>query len=183
MASFVKKGNKVFIDYKYLIGITASFRQVDLSLDRSRWNDWEELCLFYKERSDAEYFFDFFIGVCKQLNLSPKYYGLSWRSYRVDAIVSRIFRRFFLPQNYVTIQELETGYYLLNEFKGLLANKSTEPKDMEPVRYRIAVFYANWLWPKLKRRDYWEVMKVEHYFQNERLVTRSLEELTGFRVQ
>jgi len=173
----VKKGNRVYIDYKYLIGITASLRQINLSLARSRWTSWNELCLFYTARMDAEYFFMFFIDLCKKLKLPPEYHEL--KTNRLGYIISRIFPSFFLPKNFLTTKELETLYFFLTEFKKLLRNDSTDSKQMELVRYPLAIFYSSILEPKLKIQDLDKVMKVEHHFQNENLETYSLNEIVG----
>lgn len=178
METLVTTNNKVFIDYKYLIGVSACLRQVDLSIDRCRWTSWNELRVFYKGRTGVDYFFDFFINKCQELNLSPQYH----ESGSTTGKFSYIIRRFLLAskqKSFMTINELETGYYLLNEFKSMLRNESPDPKHVELIRFRIANYYNNILLPKLKRVDVDRVLKIDHYLQNERIETLSLNEIVG----
>ncbi|MFY0255724.1 hypothetical protein ACDQ55_17420 [Chitinophaga sp. 30R24] len=179
MEALVTTNNKVFIDYKYLIGISACLRQVDLSIDRCRWTSWNELRAFYKERTGVDYFFDFFINKCQELSLSPRYHESNSTTGKFSYIIRSLLLAFLKQKSFMTINELETSYYLLNEFKSMLRNESPDPKHVELIRFRIANYYTNILLPKLKKKDIDRVLKIGHYLQNESIETLSLNEIVG----
>ncbi|MEI3801357.1 MULTISPECIES: hypothetical protein [unclassified Chitinophaga] len=165
--------DKVIIDYKYLIGVSACLRQVDLSIDRCRWTSWNELRTFYKGRTEVEYYFDFFIEICQKLMLYPQYHELSGSAGRFNYLLSSVFGQ----KSFITTTELETGYYLLDEFNGLLRNEFPDPKYVEIIRLRMAGYYTGILFSKLRRKDINKVLKIEHYLQNESLATLPLSKI------
>ena len=98
MVTLVRTGGKVFIEYKYLVGLCAYIRQADLSIDRCRWTSWNELRDFYSGRINEEYISDIFIDLWKNLGLSPQYHELSNRSAGFGYVVSKL-RFGLLEQN------------------------------------------------------------------------------------
>lgn len=173
----VKRNDKILIDYKYLVGISACLRQIDLSIDRCRWTSWGELRAFYKKQTAVEQFFNLFIDICQQLTLHPQYHELAGKVDGFMYITSRFLSFLFRQKSFMTVEELETVYYLLNELENILRNESPNPKYIEFIRLRVANYYTNILLPKLKIKDTKNVLKVEHYLQNESLVTLTLNEI------
>lgn len=87
------------------------------------------------------------------------------------------FSRVAFKRNRLSDIELLYCAQLLRQFDLLLGVDFPKyPLEAEKLRIDIAVFYDYILQPKLSRKDLYKASKVEHFMQNEILVTFKIEE-------
>lgn len=144
-------------------------RQIDLSLDRSRWGPWIELKEYYYSQFNP-------LSVSEELlkitNITPvntpvnftiKEYSLFKKM--KDALYRIIFKKQLLKN-----AEVLYSSQLLHQFDHLLHGSFSEyPIEAEQLRINIARFYSYILEPKLSNKDYFRAMEVEHFMQNENI--------------
>lgn len=164
------------IRYQNLIFLYAYLRQIDLSLDRSRWQKWIDLKNYYSTQINASKVSD---KLQEFLNLHLTKHSFSycskppsfWRSF------SSFFQKKNLKTNYLTDTEILYCCQLLNRFDALLKRDYSEyPLEAESLRIEIAKFYSNVLEHKLYNRDLRRAIAVEHFMQSDMIKVFGMKE-------
>jgi hypothetical protein len=150
-------------------------RQIDLSLDRVRWESWKDIQAYYKSKISPIELMEFIAGL-----IPPLSHNTSLDSLIADlpeTTEQNLVSKFLSNQNYLTEKELAYEYQLLfkfNYFLGIDFEKFTE--DHEKLRVCIARFYSSILEPKLKRKDVEQGTKIEHFNQSDSISTIEIRE-------
>ncbi|AZA52983.1 hypothetical protein [Chryseobacterium sp. G0201] len=148
------------LNNKQIIFFYAFSRQIDLSLDRTRWTSFKNLQYYYSDKVSPEH-------IIKYLN------NISYE----EKSITRINKFKFLFKKGLREEEFEYFKNLLLLFdKFLKSNEINYTIQMEKLRIDIAVFYNNVLGSKISRKDLKRTMKIEHYYQNPLIQTIELKE-------
>ncbi|WP_213277793.1 hypothetical protein [Chryseobacterium indologenes] len=163
----------VQLDYSQLLFLYAYLRLVDLSLDRSKWTTWDELQ-------------DYFKGIITPSQIA-QYLINSFNLPQTD------FKNFnFIPQNKsllnrlrpivfntVPLKQKEVFYCckLLFQFdEALHSDIKKYHLGIERIRVDIAEYYSNVLGRMILWNDLDKLMKIEHFWQSEKIDISKLEE-------
>lgn len=161
------------IKYNQLLFLYAYLRQIDLSLDRSRWNSWNEFQNYFESRlqpfSVIEYLkmsfqlpetdFDQFVFFLEKKTFSEK-------------LKSNFAKSLFLKQN-----EILYCCKLLSLFNKYLKSDVEEYNlEIEKLRIDIAEYYSKLLELMISKKDLKKLMKIEHYKQSDTIEVVSLKE-------
>lgn len=158
--------NKVRIQYDRLLFLYAYFRQINLSLDRSRWASWSEFQAYYKGRIEPA-------QVIEYLKKSFQLPSTDWENFTfypeertsVKRLKKMVWKDNFLKQN-----EILYGCKLLWEFdKELKSDIQEYNLNREKLRVDVTVFYNEVLGLLISHKDLNRLMKVEHYEQNDKI--------------
>lgn len=161
------------IKYNQLLFLYAYFRHIDLSLDRSRWTSWDQLKDYYTNRlkpaSVIEYLnrsFDL-----EKTDLNKLVFSLEKKS-----LLKRL--RLTVAQNLLFKQkEILYCCKLLWDFERELHSDTKEYNlKIEKLRINIAEFYSEFLELMISKKDLEELMKIEHYLQNNKIEVSNLDE-------
>ncbi|ANF50470.1 hypothetical protein A0O34_08030 [Chryseobacterium glaciei] len=148
------------LNNKQTVFFYAFFRQIDLSLDRSRWTSFNDLQYYYSDKISPEH-------VIKYSDNIPF----------EEKSITRINKFKFFFKKGLREEEFEYFKNLLLLFdKFLKSNEINYIIQMEKLRIDIAVFYNNVLGSKMSRKDLKRTMKIEHYYQNPLIQTIELKE-------
>lgn len=170
--------NLINLNYNFLVFLYAYLRQIDLSLDRSRWGLWSNLMEYYKLQISPS-------DVIKQL-LKISNLGLSSTStvflVQRPSLFKKLKESFFrlvIKKHYISDIEVLHCCQLLKQFNFLLnCEFSSYPLEAEKLRIEIAKFYSCILKTKINKKDFNDAMKVEHFMQNENLVILKIDHFT-----
>lgn len=164
---------KIQLNYSQLLFLYAYLRLTDLSLDRSRWTVWSDLQDYFKNIVTPSQVIQYLTNICQlpktdfmNFNFIPEEKSI------LNKLKPLVFNNFFLKQN-----EVLYCCKLLSTFNEvLLSDIQTYNVEIEKMRIDIAKFYSDILGRMILSKDLDKLMKVEHYFQNERIETIKLEE-------
>lgn len=147
------------IKYKQLLFLYAYFRYADLSLDRSRWFNWNEFQKFSgKKISPSEVLF----YLKEKFNISNFENEFLIANKKVG-LISRI-KSFVTKDIFLTEESMRYYCELLYLFKQELEkNDNVYDQEIEKLRIDIALFYMNELKPWISKRDLDKLMKIEHF--------------------
>lgn len=158
------------LEYHFLVFLYAYLRQIDLSLDRTRWDSWENLVKYYEEHIPPKKVLEQLIAIEKRITTN---------SNNISGVFQKginPIRRFFQSKVSFQKSELLKVIELLEQFNDLLHKEFKEyPKEAELVRVDITKYYSTILGSKMSRKDLKRCMLVEHFFQNENLKTIKIE--------
>ncbi len=163
-----------------LVFLYAYLRQIDLSLDRSRWTSWGEL---------KDYYSNVKISPMRVSSYLLKYSNPNFNSVEFPCSIkeNNFFKkfRFFLFKIFkkvpsLTALEVLCCCTLLSSFdKYLGMDFPTYNLEIEKLRMDIAKFNRTVLGSRLLRKDWEKAMSIEHYLQNPILKTTAMEEFSG----
>lgn len=160
--------NYLEVDYKQILFFYAFLRQVDLSLDRSRWTSLKELQDYYQNRISPEQMITY---LKIKLNVPDGNFNQS----TAQAENSKSKFKLFSKKALLSEEEMINLYQLLLLFDGCLkSNQEQYTIETEGLRVDIAKFYSLLLEPKIAKSDLKKVMTIEHYGQNRLLKTKEL---------
>jgi len=167
---------KIGFDYQFIVFLYAYLRQIDLSLDRSRWTSWYEFQDYYKTQLNPEKVARYLlqnsglneneIGTLYSIEDTTFIYKVKNELFRVLGIDS------YLTNN----QVLYCCQKLLKFREYLMINTEPNRMEVESLRIEIARFNYNIIQYKLFQKDRNKAMIIEHYFQNENLRVIKMEE-------
>ena len=161
----------VRLKYHFLVFLYAYLRQIDLSLDRTRWDSWEHLVKYYKEHITPEEVLEQLMDIEQKAAVSDQD-NKSGILYKGINPIYRLFRSKVLFQKSELLKCIE----LLEKFNTLLSKEFKDyPKEAELVRVEIAKYYSLVLGANMYGKDLKRCMLVEHFFQNENLKTIKIE--------
>lgn len=163
--------NYLEVDYKQILFFYAFLRQVDLSLDRSRWTSLKELHEYYQDRISPEQMISY---LKIRLNVPDGNFSqLPAQDENRKNAKSKF--KLFAKKALLSEEELSNFYHLLELFDGCLkSGKEQYTIETEGLRVDIAKFYSLLLEPKIAKSDLKKVMTIEHYGQNRLLKTKEL---------
>ncbi|QYS88244.1 hypothetical protein EH230_14070 [Flavobacterium columnare] len=160
---------KIDINYKFLVFLYAYLRQIDLSLDRSRWDSWSNLKEYYKTQINISEVVDQLLKISK-LKLDIPTISFFVEEPSLLKRVKDFFLSLIIKKHYISDVEVLYCCQLLNKFKDLLNNNfSSYPLEAEKLRVDISKFNSYVLAPKMAKVDLDNTMRVEHFMQNENL--------------
>lgn len=141
--------------YYQLLFFYAYLRHLDLSLDRSRWDSW----------NDFKHYINNTIQPLSVIEYLKKRFKLSETEDRFVCPRRRkniIFKR-------KSLSKKENPFYcykLISDFeKTLQSDITTYNEDVEKLRITISNYYSKQLEPYILKKDLNKLMKVEHFNQ------------------
>ncbi|WP_313000605.1 MULTISPECIES: hypothetical protein [Chryseobacterium] len=163
----------VQLDYSQLLFLYAYLRLVDLSLDRSRWTTWDELQDYFKNIIAPSQIAQYLINIFnlpqtdfKNFNFIPQNKSL------LNRLRPIVFNTVPLKQN-----EVLYCCKLLFQFdEALHSDIKKYHLGIERIRIDIAEYYSNVLGRMILWNDLEKLMKIEHFWQNEKIDISKLEE-------
>lgn len=163
----------VQLDYSQLLFLYAYLRLVDLSLDRSRWTTWDELQDYFKNIIAPSQIAQYLINIFnlpqtdfKNFNFIPQNKSL------LNRLRPIVFNTVPLKQN-----EVLYCCKLLFQFdEALHSDVKKYHLGIERIRIDIAEYYSNVLGRMILWNDLEKLMKIEHFWQNEKIDISKLEE-------
>ncbi|MBK1897574.1 hypothetical protein [Chryseobacterium paridis] len=166
--------NYLEVDYKQILFFYAFLRQVDLSLDRSRWTSLKELHDYYQDRISPEQMISY---LKIRLNVPDgNFNDLAAQVENKKNSKSKF--KLFAKKTVLSEEELINLHHLLELFDGCLkSGKEQYTIETEGLRVDIAKYYSLLLEPKITRSDLKKVISIEHYGQNRLLKTKELKDV------
>ena len=163
----------VKLNYSQLLFLYAYLRLVDLSLDRNKWTTWDELQDYFKNIIAPSQIAQYLINIFnlpqtdfKNFNFTPQNKSL------LNRLRPIIFKTFPLNQN-----EVLYCCKLLFQFdEALHSDIKKYHLGIERIRVDIAEYYSNVLGRMILWNDLDKLMKIEHFWQSEKIDISKLEE-------
>ncbi len=175
------KIEKISLEYQFIVFLYAYLRQIDLSLDRSKWTTFDELREFYKTQINPE----------KVANYIITNYGISihslWYFYRIEELsffgkIKCLVHRMFFPKSSLFTNELHYCCKLLLILNDhLKADVELPICEIENLRIAFCKLTYGVLEWKLSPKNKAKTMCVEHFSQAN-TKNQKIEELTTFNV-
>jgi hypothetical protein len=162
--------------YDFIVFLYAYLRQIDLSLDRSRWTTWKELQEYYRGQISPKKIADYLLNNSSLVNFdSQSLYFIGNVSF-LEKLKLALFRVFHIDP-FLTNEEVLYCCQKLNIMARYL-NLSNDPDRLEIEKLRIELVELNYniIQFKLSVKDRNKAMRIEHYLQNENLNTIKIEE-------
>lgn len=159
----------IIVKYKFLVFLYVYLRQIDLSLDRSRWDNWSNLKEYYKTQICVPAVVDQLLKNSElKLEIAPIIFFVEEPS--LSKRLKETFFRLVLKKHYISDMEVLYCCQLLDQFNALLdSDYSSYPLEAEKLRTDISKFYSFILEPKMSKQDLDNAMRIEHFMQNENL--------------
>jgi len=167
---------KKYFKYEFLVFLYAYLRQIDLSLDRSRWTSLKPFREYYKKQIQPKVVSDYLI---RYSNLDPK--KIQWVNSmpeitlfkKIEYLVSRLLK----SNNFLTSDEIYYCCQKLLIFQDYLNSEEEIHKlEIEKLRIEFTKFTYQILQYKLNIKDRKRAMSIEHYMQNEVLLCIDIKE-------
>lgn len=172
----MKKNN---FEYDFLVFLYAYLRQLDLSLDRSRWTSFEELRKYYQNQIDPA-----LISRCllNKSGLSIQdnnvHYTIEKKNY-LDRVKYKFKKQYYLTENEI--------YYccknLLKLSNYLFAHQKVEKIELEKLRIDLTKFTYDILEFRILDRDVKKAMKIEHYLESNPTDVKIKDFIKGFDLE
>ncbi|ASW76282.1 hypothetical protein IQ37_14255 [Chryseobacterium piperi] len=164
--------NYLKLDYKQILFFYAFLRQMDLSLDRSRWTSLKELQEYYEDRVSPEQMINY-LGL--KLKVSDD--NSNQLSVRNENIFKDKFKLFF-KKTHLTEEEATNLHNFLVLFDQYLkSDLEYYTREMEILRVGIEQFYTQLFEPKINKNDLKKIRAIEHYGQNRLAKTQELKKV------
>ncbi len=161
------------INYSQLLFLYAYLRLINLSLDRSRWTTWDELQNYFKDILSPHLVAQYLINSFNlpstdfnNFNYTPQEKSLL---NKLKPIVSKTF----------SLKQEEVLYYckLIFQFDEVLHSDIQKYHiEIEKLRVDIALYNMNILGKMILWNDLERLMKIEHFWQSEKIDISKLEE-------
>ncbi|MDQ0593656.1 hypothetical protein QFZ37_002025 [Chryseobacterium ginsenosidimutans] len=149
------------LNQKQILFLYAYLRQMDRSLDKSRWTSVKELNDYYKDRITPEQVINYL-----QINFNIAKEDLNITSVSPSAMTFRDKFRMFFQRNHLSTEKITNIYNLLLSFDRHLKSDSPYTTETEVLRIDIARFYSKVLGPKISVRNLKKLSFTEYYMQN-----------------
>ncbi len=164
---------KIQINYSQLLFLYAYLRLVDLSLDRNRWTTWNELQDYFKNIISPNLVSQYLINNFhlpetdfKNFNFIPKEKSL------LNRLKPIVFNTFSLKQD-----DILYCCKILSDFDEVLRSDLRKYHvGVEKIRIDIAQYYSRFLGRLILWKDLNRLMKIEHFWQSEKIDISKLEE-------
>lgn len=167
---------KVKVKYEFIFFLYAYLRQFDLSLDRSRWNLWNEFKAYHLSCISIYVVIDQLLQI-SHLKLETEHIIVSNIEYpSFFKQLKAVFQRNIRKDAFLSETEILYCCQLLLRCDELL--KSDIPGftiDAEKLRIDVAKYYSCLLEFKLTWRDQDRAMSVEHFMVNNVILTPRLD--------
>ncbi|THV63150.1 MULTISPECIES: hypothetical protein [Chryseobacterium] len=163
----------VQLDYSQLLFLYAYLRLVDLSLDRSKWTTWDELQDYFKNIIAPSQIAQYLINIFNLPQTDFKNFNFIPQN---KSLLNRLRPIVF---NTVPLKQKEVLYCckLLFQFdESLHSDIKKYHLGIERIRIDIAEYYSNVLGRMILWNDLEKLMKIEHFWQNEKIDISKLEE-------
>ena len=159
--------------YNQLLFIYACLRQIDLSLDRSRWTSWNRLQVYFKDKLQPAQIIEYLVRNFQLPNTDfEQFIFIPEKRNFIRKLKSVIGKDQFLKQN-----EILYCCKLLWSFdKELKSNIKEYNLNIEKLRIDIAEYYSEVLSAMISNKDLKRLMKIEHYEQNEKIEVFEIKE-------
>jgi len=159
------------IQYNQLLFLYAYLRLIDLSLDRSRWTSWDEFQNYFKNIPAPYLVLQYLTNSFHLPETDLKNFSFFPEE---KSVINRL--RTILFKN-ISLQQDEILYCckLLFDFDEILNHDNKNYHiGIEKLRINIAIYYSDFLGRMILWKDLDKLMKVEHFFQNDRIETIEL---------
>jgi len=158
--------NKIKIKYQQLLFLYAYLRQIDLSLDRSRWTSWNEFQDYFRNRLQPVQVIEYLKRNFQLPDIDlEQFISFPEKKTIMKKLKSTIGKNQFLNQN-----EILYCCKLLCVFdKELKSDNKDYNLDIEKLRIDVSRFYSETLELLISRKDLNRLMKIEHYEQNDKI--------------
>ncbi|MFZ4930733.1 hypothetical protein [Chryseobacterium sp. Mn2064] len=161
------------LNYSQLLFLYAYLRSIDLSLDRNKWTTWDELQDYFKNMIAPSQVAQYLINTFnlpktdfKNFNFIPQKKSL------LNRLRPIIFKTCPLKQD-----EIIYCCKLLFQFDEVLHSDIKKYHlGIERIRIDIAEYYSNILGRMILLNDLDRLMKIEHFWQSEKIDISKLEE-------
>lgn len=164
----------MYFNYKFIVFLYAYLRQIDLSLARSRDEPLLNLRIYYENQISPELVVDFLVSnfsVKKSLNSN---YVITSRSFSVFNKFKFLIYKLIRKNNFLNCTEIIESINELLLFNGILkSNKDIDGSEIEKLRINIANL-SSIIDYRLFKMDSNKAMYVEHYKQNNLIVTNPI---------
>jgi len=167
------------MEYRFVVFLYAYLHQINLSLDRSRWEPIAELRAFYKNQIPPKKVADYLLQkFC--LNSNKLQYLYYVEDIRFLAKVQGVFLRIFRKESFLTENEL---YYCCQKLfvlsKYLKSDLEIHKLEIERLRIEFSKLTYGSIKFKLSAKDRDKAHKIEHFLQNENLTVISIDQFTN----
>lgn len=158
--------NKVKIDYSQVLFLYAYLRQIDLSIDRSRWASWSKFQDYFRSKLQPVQVIEYLRTKFQLPNIDfEQFVFYPEKKTIIDKLKSGIRKNQFLNQN-----EIVYCCKLLWVFDKELKSDTKEYNlDIEKLRIDVSKFYSEILELLISNKDLNRLMKVEHYDQSDKI--------------
>lgn len=158
--------SNIKIEYHQLLFLYAYSRQIDLSLDRSRWTSWDKFQDYYSCRLQPDKVIEYLQRSFQLPNIDfEQFIFFPKKKTIIDKLEFRIRKNQFLSQG-----EVLYCCKLLWAFdKELKSDNKGYNLDIEKLRIDVSTFYSQILELLISHNDLNRLMKVEHYEQNDKI--------------
>lgn len=172
MVGFLNKDkmNRI-LNYKDILLLYSCLRQIDLSIDRSRWSTWGDFQHYFQTNDCLRYIKDFRNNKYKSVVFNETTF--SFDKSPISKIKSR-FRVLIFGNYKMSENEASALCTLLHKIDIVLNDIPPNNNSLGILRVNISCFYAGVLEHLLSNKDFEKASNVEHFFQNETLNTLSI---------
>lgn len=151
------------LNYNKVVFLSAYLRQMDLSLDRSRWTPLNELKNYYNDVINPEQVINY---LKKEFVLKEEDFQAFITPACKKTLKTKI-KVAFSKKIVLSKNEILLLFKLLKTFKDKLNSNIEEYSlEFEKLRIDVANYYSSVFEPILLKKDLEKVTRVEHYFQN-----------------
>lgn len=161
------------IKYNQLLFLYAYLRLIDLSLDRSRWTSWNEIQDYFKNILAPSLVAQYLTNSFHLPKTDFKNFSfISEEKSRLNKAKPILFKTLSLKQN-----DIIYCCKLLFDFDEVLnSHNESYHLGIEKLRVDIAKYYSNVLGRIILWKDLDKLMKIEHFWQSEKIDISKLEE-------
>lgn len=163
----------ITINYRLLLLLYAYLRQLDLSLDRSKWTSWQELKDYYQQQIAPGKLAALLLA---EANLVPEYVPeidtIKWTNWR------QLLRLIGWQGKSLTKDQVLYCYQVLKTFEKYLHMDFQEYYEQEKLRVQVVQIGYYVIKYKLRMADIRKASRIEHYLQNENIVTEPMEQFS-----
>ncbi len=168
------------LNYSQLLFLYAYLRLVDLSLDRNKWTTWDELQDYFKNIISPSQIAQYLINTFNLPKTDFKnFHFIPQNKSLFNRLRPIVFKTFPLKQD-----EVLYCCKLLFQFdEALHSDIQKYHLGIERIRIDIAEYYSYVLGRMILWNDLERLMKIEHFWQSEKIDISKLEEFipTDFR--
>jgi hypothetical protein len=161
------------LNYSQLLFLYAYLRLVDLSLDRNKWTTWDELQDYFKNIISPSQIAQYLINTFNLPKTDFKnFHFIPQNKSLFNRLRPIVFKTFPLKQD-----EVLYCCKLLFQFdEALHSDIQKYHLGIERIRIDIAEYYSNVLGRMILWNDLDKLMKIEHFWQSEKIDISKLEE-------
>ncbi len=168
---------KLELKYDQILFLYAYLRQLDLSLDRSRWTIWNEFQNYHKSNIQPlqviEYLNDYFDLPITDLD---HFVFFIKKANWIERLKSNVTKSFYLTEN-----EMLYCCKILSKFNYYINSEIQEYNlNLEKLRGDISKYYSEILELMISKKDLGKLMRIEHYNSNTQIETININEFLPY---